>query len=59
MRKLDELNILEHCEQCIHHKKDEINSFRTYCGKLEERYERPVEICVNKHFPIVCPLPKV
>lgn len=59
MRRLDELNILEHCEQCIYHKKDKINSFRTYCGKLEETYKRPVEICVNKHFPILCPLPKV
>ena len=59
MRELNELNILEHCEQCIYHIKDKYNPSRTYCEKLAETYGRPVEICVNRDFPIVCPLKKV
>jgi len=59
MRQLSELNIIEHCDQCIHQLKDEYNPYRKYCGKFIEIYGEPKEISVIHDFPVICPLPRV
>lgn len=59
MRQESELNIIEHCDQCVHQIRDKLNPNRLYCALLTEKYKFEVEICVNQNFPTVCPLPKV